>query len=266
LDKFFPEYVTVFSNVTGAASLKVLERWPFPGDLLDADKPALIQLINQTSGSRLGETTVLRLIELAEASIGITVGIDGGRSKLTRLINQINFYKQQLTLLRRELRMLVRQIDYASRIITLPGIGLVSTARFLGHLGDLNNFDKVNKILDFAGLDLIASESGQFKSQRQISHRGKSGLRCILYEMNCHFVRFPNTARRKFLKCRIHNKRYRQAIVAAIPHLVRTIFAVVKADQLYQPPPANDPLLNEINFLETVLNEQQKQKKFKKAA
>lgn len=266
LDKFFPEYITVFSNVTGAASLKVLERWPFPGDLLHVDKPELIQLIKQASGSRLGETTATRFMELAETSIGITTGIDGGRSKLIRLINQINFYKQQLTPLRRELRMLVRQIDYASRIMTLPGIGLISTARLLGHLGDLNNFDKVNKILDFAGLDLIASESGQFKSQRQISHRGKSGLRCILYEMNCHFVRFPNTARRKLLKCRIHNKRYRQAIVAAIPHLVRTIFAVVKGEQLYQPPQANDPLLNEINFLETVLKQQQTQKKFKKAA
>jgi transposase len=250
--------------VTGAASLKVLARWPFPGDLLEVDKPELIQLINQSSGARLGETAATQLINLAETSIGITIGIDGGHSKLTSLIDQINFYKQQLTPLRRELRKLIGQIDYAWRIMTLPGIGLISTARFLGHLGDLNNFDQVNKIIDFAGLDLISSESGQFKSRRQISHRGQSGLRCILYEMNCHFVRFPNTARRKFLKCRINNKLYRQAIVAAIPHLVRTIFAVVKGDQVYQPPQANDPLLNEINFLETVLKEPRKQ--FKKAA
>jgi transposase len=266
LDKFFPEYITVFSNVTGAASLQILARWPFPGDLLGADKIELIQLINQSSGSRLGEATVTQLINLAEISIGITIGLDGGRSKVTRLINQINFYKQQLTPLRRELRQLIGQIDYARRIMTLPGIGLISTARFLGHLGDLNNFDKVNKIIDFAGLDLIASESGQFKSRRQISHRGKSGLRCILYEMSCHFVRFPNTARRKFLKCRINHKLYRQAIVAAIPHLVRTIVAVAKGDQVYQPPPANDPLLNEINFLEILLKEQSKQKQLKKAA
>ena len=264
LDNFFPEYATVFSNVTGATSLKVLARWPFPSDLLDVDKPELIQLISQSSSYHLGEPTASKLIRLAETSIGITTGIDGGRSKLSWLITQINFYKQQLTPLRRELRALIRQIDYAWRIMTLPGIGLISTARFLGHLGDLNNFDKVNKIIDFAGLDLISSESGKFKSRRQISHRGKSGLRCILYEMNCHFVRFPNRARRKYLKCRINNKLYRQAIVAAIPHLVRTIFAVVKGDQVYQPPQVNDPLLNEIKFLETVLKEQQKQ--FKKAA
>ena len=145
LDNFFPEYATVFSNVTGATSLKVLARWPFPSDLLDVDKPELIQLISQSSSYHLGEPTASKLIRLAETSIGITTGIDGGRSKLSWLITQINFYKQQLTPLRRELRALIRQIDYAWRIMTLPGIGLISTARFLGHLGDLNNFDKVNK-------------------------------------------------------------------------------------------------------------------------
>jgi transposase len=264
LDKYFPEYATVFSNVSGAASLKVLARWPFPDDLRTADKTELIQLISQSSGYHLGEETASKLIQLAQSSIGITLGIDGARLRLATLVNQINFYKKQLQLLRRELRKLIHDIDYAKRIMTLPGIGLISTARFLGNLGDLNNFEKVNQILDLAGLDLISSESGKFKSRRQISHRGKSGLRCILYEMTCHFVRFPNTARRKFLSCRVHNKLYRQAIVAAIPHLVRTIFAVAKGDLIYQPPQINDPILNEIKSLQAVLKEQQK--RLKKAA
>jgi len=264
LDKYFPEYASVFANVTGAASLKVLARWPFPCDLLDADKSELIQLISQASGYRLGEQTATKLIELAQTSIGITNGMDGARLRLKTLLNQINFYKQQLHTLRRELRKLMRQIDYAQRIMTLPGIGLISTARFLGNLGDLNNFQKVDQIIDLSGLDLVSSESGKFQSQKKISHRGKAALRCILYQMTCHFVRFPNTARRKFLSCRVHNKLYRQAIVAAIPHLLRTIFAVAKSDQIYQPPHTNDPILDEIKTLQALLIKQQK--RIKKAA
>jgi len=264
LAKYFPEYPPLFSNLIGATSLAVLELCPFPADVLSANKETLCQTISNASGKKIEVARVDKLCHKAAESIGVTRGIAGARLRLKVLLQDANKSKEQAAMLRRELRQMQKKIDYAKRIQSICGIGLISTARFLGHLGDMNNFDKVKKIIDLAGISLIATESGNFYSSRQISRRGRAGLRCILYEMTCHFVRFPNSARRKYLASRLQGKLYRQAIVAAIPHLVRTIFAVVNSDSPYQHPAVNDPLRQQIATLEKQRQEQQK--KNKKAA
>jgi transposase len=128
------------------------------------------------------------------------------------------------------------------------------------------HYNKVNQILDISGLSLIASESGNYRSPRHISHRGRSHLRTILYELTCHFIRFPNTARKKYLCCRINGKNHRQAIVACIPHLLRTMMALAKQKRIYKPAAQDDPIRSEITQLERLWLTRQKEKTKRKAA
>ena len=249
-EKYFPEYFSAFANLLGAASLAILSRWPFPDDMLAADKSEMMAALGVASRNKLGAAKLGKLQSLAATSVGLKSGRRGARCRLQHLVGQAQFFSKQAAHIIRQLRGLLEEIDYAKRLDSLPGVGFISTARLLGHLGDLANFDKVDQVIDFAGLSLIASDSGTFRSSRHISRRGRKALRRILYEITCRFVRFANTARRKFLRCRLQGKLYRQAIVAAIVHLLRTIFAVVKGNQAYRHPSVDDPLRDELAELE----------------
>jgi transposase len=258
---YFPEYLGFFSNIASATSSALLKTCPFPKDLLAFDREQLLSIIITSSHKMHGAELAASILENANQSVGLSTGLEGARLRLQVLIEQIEITKAQMVRVRRELAHKLTQIEYSKRILSISGIGPIGVARFLGNLGDLRHFDKIDKVIDIAGLSLISSESGQFKSKRQISRRGRSGLRCILYELACHFVRFPNAARRKYLVCRIKGKTHRQAIVSTIPQMLRTIFAVVMQDRDYLSLNDDDPLAKEIASLEHLWHVLQKKQK-----
>jgi transposase len=254
LDTYFPEFSTLFCDILGVTPLVILKHWPFPHELRQVSLEQLCSVIRQNVGNgRVDAEKMEKLLALADESIGIVHGIDGARMRLKNLLEHVELYKKQLSELRRPIRQSLRQIDYAEKITSIHGIGIISTAQFLGYLGNVHDFDKVNQVMDVAGLTLTATESGGYKSRRQISHRGRSALRRVLYEMAMHYLRAPNTARRKYFKLRLNGKSHRQAVIAVIPHLIKTIFAVVKQDRIYTPLPADDPVTQEIRAYEALL-------------
>jgi transposase len=263
---YFPEFLRHFSCSGGSTWLALNEKCPFPQDILAMDRAELCQLVIHSSHGVFGESFVDEIRDAAQNSTGLSIGIDGARIRLQVILTELKTVKEQRTKLRGQLTKMLDHIDYSANLLTIPGIGKIGIARFLGHLGDIENYNKVNQILDISGLSLVASESGNYHSQRQISHRGRCHLRTIEYELTCHFIRFPNTARRKYLCCRLNGKNHRQAVVACIPHLLRTFMAVAKQKRVYKPPAEDDPIRSEITQLEHLWLAKQKEKNRHKAA
>lgn len=258
---YFPEFSSHFSCTGGATFLALMEKCPFPQDLLTMNREELRQIIQQSSHGVLGDLLLNEIREDAKGSVGLRTGIDGARLRLQSIVAELKMAREQRAKLRGKLTEMVNRIEYSANLLSIQGIGRIGLARFLGHLGDIKNYNKVNQILDISGLSLIASESGKYCSQRQISRRGRCHLRTIEYELTCHFIRFPNTGRRKYLRCRLNGKNHRQAIVACIPHLIRTMMAVAIKQRFYQPPPADDPIRREISQLEQAWQLRQKRKR-----
>jgi len=76
---------------------------------------------------------------------------------------------------------LLQNVDYAPRLLTIPGIGVVTLAIVLGELGNLRNYRNSKQILKMAGLNLFERSSGQRQGTRRITKRGRAELRHILY-------------------------------------------------------------------------------------
>ncbi len=254
LASYFPEFNLLFSSVVGVTSLAVLEHWPFPQDLCQVTAEQMNEMIKKKMGNgHVDKEKTTQLLALAQESVGISNGIEGARIRIGAMIEQAKFYKKQLAELRKTISHTLNEIYYSENIKSVFGIGAISIAQFLGYLGDLYNYQKVKQILDLAGLSLIATESGTFKSKQQISHRGRKNLRRVLYEMTLHFLRAPGTARLKYLKCRIKGKTHRQAVIACIPILIKIIFAVVKQNRKYIPLAKDDPMILEIKKYEKLV-------------
>lgn len=80
LDRVFPEYEQIFSDVFGKSSTEILLHPPLPGDLLQIETDKLATLLNRVSKGRYGESRALKkanqIRESAENTFGISVGTD----------------------------------------------------------------------------------------------------------------------------------------------------------------------------------------------
>ncbi|WP_427171843.1 IS110 family transposase [Fusobacterium nucleatum] len=70
-----------------------------------------------------------------------------------------------------------------SSITTIPGIEHVIGATILGELGDISRFSNASKVVAYAGLDSVVSQSGNYEAKSMsISKRGSSYLRKVLFQ------------------------------------------------------------------------------------
>jgi transposase len=270
LDKYFPEFLTLFSDFLGATGRFLLTHCPFPDDVRKANTMLLKEQVYKISRHRIDEERVIDLKEAAASSIGIDEGLITARFRLRHLLEKYELYEHQQQEIIAEIDAYLNCIEYTPYLLKLPGVGLISVMLFLGQTGDLTEYNTVADLLSYAGLDLIYADSGNRVGQRRISKRGRKQLRLVLYQMTLAFVQHHNIARRKYLKQRLAGKKPKQAIVSSISFFVRVMFSVVKQERYYQPLDPSDPMVQEIKQLEEQLDQkpkkQNKPNKLKKAA
>jgi hypothetical protein len=79
-------------------------------------------------------------------------------------------------------------IDIAGNLLSIPGIGLVTVAGFLGEIGEPQNYEHWKQIQKLAGLNLSEQSSGKKNGQSKISKRGRAELRNLLYQASITLV------------------------------------------------------------------------------
>src|SRR5262249_32301353 len=68
------------------------------------------------------------------------------------------------------------------RLQSIPGIGWLSAARLLAHLGDITRFQKVGSLVSLAGLSVKDYQSGtSVHGRSQIDRQGRKDLRQALF-------------------------------------------------------------------------------------
>ena len=66
-------------------------------------------------------------------------------------------------------------------MLAIKGIGMITIAGFLVEVGDVRRFESPEQIQKLAGLSLREKSSGKHKGQTNISKRGRSKLRAVLF-------------------------------------------------------------------------------------
>jgi Transposase and inactivated derivatives len=142
LDRYFPEFTEVFKDWEGKAALVCLHKLPCPQDVQEKTASEIVALWRTHGISRgVGMSRANQLMEMAEASIGLTDGLQMARRELAILLSQYGLYQEQLGLLMTEVERLVSQIPGTQQMLTIPGVGLVTVAGFIAEVGDLSSYD-----------------------------------------------------------------------------------------------------------------------------
>ena len=239
LDRFFPEFTTVFKDWEGKAALVCLHECPLPQDILGKTASEIVYLWRTHGISRgVGISRANLLIEMAEQSIGLTKGLQIARHELRILLGQYDLYQEQLECLMAETEHLVSQIPGTQQMLSVPGVGLVTVAGFIAEVGDLSSYDNARQIQKLAGLNLKENSSGKHKGRTQISKRRRPKLRELLYR--CVIPLIAKNAEFQELH-RYYTQRSQnplkpmQSVIALCCRLIRMLFALGKRKVPYDP-------------------------------
>lgn len=131
-----------------------------------------------------------------------------------------------------EIRMLERHLaryepETQKLLRSIPGIGAISAAYLVAHIGDITRFSSPEKLVAYVGLDCRVHESGtSIKGKGFISKRGNGRLRTVLY--NAAFMaRQTNPFLKAYFEKKIREgKHYVSALVAVERKLLHIIYAV----------------------------------------
>lgn len=237
IDEYFPEINIVFKEpLNGKASLQILKSCPFPALILELGEEGVLLEIKKAVLKTVGRKKAQQLIAAAQNSIGVNYGLKAAHLRLELLIEELMMIKEQLLQLETAMDKALSVTGYKEFILSIPGIGIISAASFLGEIGDPLRFDHPNQISKMAGFSLVENSSGNSISRTVISKRGRKNLRSILYNIAVTMVARNDEMKElyHYLKVRPNNPlKKKQALVVISKKAIAIIFALVKKQTAY---------------------------------
>jgi len=139
-----------------------------------------------------------------------------------------------------QMKNMLQEIPAAPYLLSIPGIGALSAAVFLGELGDPGHFQNARQIVKYAGYDPQESDSGSWVSRKFISKKGRWLMRKYLFFMSMRVVVLTNYfktyyERKLETKNRVGQLPRRKEILCAVAiKLIKVIFALLRDKRRFE--------------------------------
>ncbi len=237
LDEYFPEFETVFKDVTGKTAMQILYHCPFPEDLKPLGIDGIVGVIRKAIIKSVGRKRAQLLLDAAECSVGVPANA-AVKLKLQIYLKDLEFQTQHIERIEAAMQKELLTTEVGEYLLPMKGIGVVTAASFLGEIGDPSRFVSWKQIRKLAGFNLVESSSGDHQGQRSISKRGRPNLRRILYQLAVVMVSKNPELRQfyQYLITRPENPlKKKQALVVIAVKLIKILFTLAKNKEHYDP-------------------------------
>jgi len=235
LDDYFPELRKIFWAVNTKGIWAILERCPFPEDVLKVDISELREIIGKVSRRRkVAAQKAIKLHEAAKESIGIKEIGQSDRYRVKMCLQEVKRTEGLVKEAEKKIKGLLKQIEYTEYLLSIPGVGPLSAAVVLGELGNPPHFKHARQIIKYAGYDPQENDSGQRIGRKVISKKGRWLLRKCLYFM-CLRVVMKTRFFKEFYQRKLEKKnrfgqnlKKKEALCAVIIKLINVIHALLR--------------------------------------
>lgn len=240
IEDYFPELKGIFWSMKSKGLWAVLERCPFPMDVIELGIKGLTELIAKST--RRKESAAKKAAELykaAKETIGLKqVGI-ADRYRVKMYLEEVKRSEEQLKEIEDQMKKLLKEIPYAKYIQSISGVGALSCAVFLGELGNPFNFTNPKQIIKYAGYDPQENDSGQSIRRKRISKKGRWMLRKYIYFMSMRAIHRSKFFREYYQRKLGSSNRYgdslkkKEALCAVAIKLIKVIFALLRDERTF---------------------------------
>jgi transposase len=236
IDTVWPDYSSVMKRTTGATSIAILKKYSVPSKVRAESFEKFYELVKKASRSKIPPTTAEEIYNHAGNILTIPE-IDSIISvEIKTLITELELYDEQIRSIEKKIDTMMELVD--SKIMSIPGIGDTLGPMILGEIGDAERFSTAKKLIAFAGLDPIVSQSGRFENKSgKISKRGSPLLRKGLFLAANVAIQNDENLKRFYDKKRSEGKHHFSALNAVAAKLLRITYWVLKNNKEYQTQP-----------------------------
>jgi transposase len=240
LDRLFPEFTDVFKDIKSKTALYLLQHYPSPGELLNKSAAELTAEVRQQCNKSQSQKKIEALQTKARETVGVKVAWFEISAQMTNALSAVATMMGQIRVIEDELKRRVVEAPESTQLLSMRGIGLITTAVLLGETGGFRNYDHARTILKLAGMNVYVVRSGQWEGEHRITRRGRALLRKTLYMAALRLVRKGMALHEFYTGLVARGKRKKKAVVAAACRLVRILYALVRDERCYREhwPPA----------------------------
>jgi len=148
---------------------------------------------------------------------------DDERQTVDGCLRQITFLDEEIALLEREIAKHALDSKEIKRLMTVPGVSLMTAATFMAAVGDIDRFDSPRKLVSYLGLDPRVRQSGSERARHgRISKQGASQTRAMLAEAAFVAVSTPGPMRAFYQ--RVSARRGKQIAIVAVARKLTVLF------------------------------------------
>jgi transposase len=195
----------------------------------------LQELIARSSRKKAGSAQKAKeLYEAAQRSIGVKQIGSADCYRVGLCLEEVKRTVMTLKNIDVQLKRMLKEIPSATYLMSIPGIGPLSAAVFLGELGDPTHFHNARQIVKYAGYDPQESDSGSRIGRKFISKKGRWLLRKYLFFMSMRVVVLSSYFQEYYLrkletKNRVGQQPRRKEMLCAVAiKLIKVIFALLR--------------------------------------
>ena len=234
LDAYFPEYAGLFSDVFGAASLRVLAECPTPSEVARKRASSIAKLLSEGSRGRLGAEKAAQVKAAAKSSVGIRLGEEAASFQIKTMVSQVEFLNATIAKVEKEVASRLEKVE--PNITTIPGVSTTTGAQIAAEIGDVRRFKNAASIVKYAGLNSGVDESGKFSAEGvPITKHGSPYLRRSLWLAANRARQCDPRLKAYYEKLRRKDKPHRVAVTAVARKLCHIVYAVMRDGEPYDP-------------------------------
>ena len=229
----FPEFLNIMKGISTKTARHLVRNYPSPEAIVQIGIEPLATIMKKVSRGRISTDRAETLYKAACHSIGIVEGKEAILIEIEHLISRIETEDEFVKNIENQMLEQLEHIPYMDSIVSIKGIGLVTTAGLIGEVGDFRKFTTISEITKLAGLDLYEISSGRHKGQRRISKRGRPLMRKLLFFAAINAVKSKGIMHKTYQQMLDRGMIKMKALVAISRKLLGLIFAIVRDNTKY---------------------------------
>lgn len=235
LDQVFPEYETLFGDIFGKTSTKILKEYTTADVIAEAEIDKLTEVLITASRKKLTREHALKLQHKAANTFGLKFGIDAFSLELKCLVEQLEHLDKQIALLKKEIEIYVAKQD--TQLVTIPGISTTIAGTILGETVEFYSKDNHDPrpLLAFAGIEPRIRKSGKWIGKIKMSKRGSPYLREAIYHAALYAAYHEPMFEKIFKKQQGRGKPKEVALSYVAKKLTYVIASILRTNKPYQP-------------------------------
>ncbi len=229
----FPEFSQVMKDTKTKSAQYLIRNHPTSDSIVAMGQKRLTAILRKVSRGKLGAERARELFKAAQASVGIQEGRESILIETQHLVSNIENQDQFIEELEQQMEHYLEQISYSQSILSIKGIGTVTTAGLIGEVGDFKKFNTIAEVMKLAGLDLYEISSGKHNGQRRISKRGRPLMRKLLFFAAINAVKSKGIMHGYYNQMLDRGMLKMKALIAVSRKLLAIIFALVRNNMHY---------------------------------